>query len=145
MVATPVATPVTIPPVPTVATAVEPLVHTPPGVPLARVDILPTQIATGPDGEIEPGPVLTVTTAFAKQVALNEYLIVSVPIATPPTISVDPTVAIAVATLLHVPPGAASASVVLEPEHTVSVPVIGATPYVTVTTAVSQQPDGEIV
>ncbi len=45
------------------------------------------------------------------------------PVTTPPT-----TVAMPVLPLVQVPPAVASANVVVEPTHTVAVPVIGATP-----------------
>jgi protein involved in polysaccharide export with SLBB domain len=48
---------------------------------------------------------------------------------------VNPTVAIAPEELVHVPPPVASARVVVEPTHTVEVPVIGAVAVLTVTTA----------
>ena len=50
------------------------------------------------------------------------------------------TVAVAGTLLAHVPPVLASVSAVVEPEHTVSVPVIVAIPGFTVTTAVLLQP-----
>lgn len=54
-------------------------------------------------------------------------MIVAVPVATAVTIpDIDPTDAIAVLLLLHVPPVVALISVVLLPLHTLSVPDIGA-------------------
>ena len=60
---------------------------------------------------------------------------------TPPVTTpvVNPTVAMPVALLLHVPPPA-SLSVVVKPEHTVSVPSIAVGNGLTVTTAVMIQP-----
>lgn len=49
----------------------------------------------------------------------------------------EPTVAKAVLTLDHVPPGSPSASVVVLPTHTVAVPVIGAGAATTLTVRVA--------
>ena len=49
---------------------------------------------------------------------------VAVPAVTPVTVPVLPTVATAVAVLLHAPPVAASVKPVVEPAHTVAVPVM---------------------
>ena len=67
---------------------------------------------------------------------------VAVPAATPVTIPVtEPTVALAVLLLVHVPPVVTSVNVVVVPVHTFSVPVIGLTDVgVTVTTVVTSQP-----
>ena len=53
----------------------------------------------------------------------------------------DTTVAIAVLLLLHVPPPVALANVVVEPSHTLAVPVFAAGPDVTFTVCVREQPD----
>ncbi len=68
----------------------------------------------------------------------------AVPDATPLTIPVEPTVAIPVAVLLHVPPVVASASVVVALLHKVRLPVIAAGNGLTVTTAVMIQPVGAV-
>jgi hypothetical protein len=111
-------------------------------VPSASAAVLPIQTVTAPEGDIATGPVVTVTTALAEQPPLNEYFIVSVPAITPVTIPVLPTVAIVLLLLLQVPPGVMSAKCVVCAVHTFNVPVIGDTPLVTVTTIVSQHPDG---
>ena len=51
---------------------------------------------------------------------------VAVPALAPVTIPLVPTLAMEVALLLHVPPAVASLSVVVNPWHTVNVPVIDA-------------------
>lgn len=53
---------------------------------------------------------------------------IAVPGAMPFTTPLAETVAIPGVDVLHTPPGVASAKVVVEPAHTASVPVIGATP-----------------
>jgi hypothetical protein len=62
---------------------------------------------------------------------------VAVPAATPVTIPVEPTVAIVVLLLLHVPALVASAKPVVNPVHTTFVPVIAAGNGFTVTVAVT--------
>ena len=59
---------------------------------------------------------------------------------TPVTIPVEPTVAIPVAPDDQVPPDVASLSVVVELVHREAVPVIAATPTVTLTDFVAVQP-----
>jgi hypothetical protein len=69
-------------------------------------------------------------------------VVATIPPVTTPV--VKPTVAIPVALLLHVPPPA-SLNVVVNPEHTVSVPSIAVGNGFTVTTAVMIQPvDGNV-
>ena len=66
---------------------------------------------------------------------------VTVPAVIPETTPVViPTVAIEVLLLLHVPPVVASASVLVEPRHTLIVPVIGATEVEDVTVIVAYTP-----
>lgn len=68
-------------------------------------------------------------------------MIFSVPAATPDTIPVDkPTVAVPVLLLVHVPPGVASASVVVELTQMLLTPVGTAGVVLTVTTTVAKQP-----
>ena len=57
---------------------------------------------------------------------------VAVPVATPVTMPVEPTVAVAGSLLLHEPPGVASANVVVAPMQTESEPVIAAGEVITV-------------
>jgi hypothetical protein len=69
---------------------------------------------------------------------------VAVPAVTPVTVPVLPTVATPVAVLLHAPPVAASVKPVVEPAHTIAVPVMlpadgnGLTVTVVVAAAVPQ-------
>jgi len=68
-------------------------------------------------------------------------VITDVPGATPLTKpELLPTVAVAVLLLLHTPPVTASLNAVVRPWHTVAVPVIAATPGLTVTVALVRQP-----
>lgn len=64
IVATPAATPVTMPDVPTVAVPVALLLHTPPATELLNVVVRPTHIPAD-DGDIAAGAVVTVTTLSA--------------------------------------------------------------------------------
>jgi hypothetical protein len=69
---------------------------------------------------------LTVTiwvAAVVPQVFVTEYNIVAVPVDTPPTV---PPIAVAmpVLALLHTPPVAPSVNEVVDPAHTIAVPVI---------------------
>ena len=63
------------------------------------------------------------------------------PAATPVTIPVEPTVAVPVALLAHVPPPVAEANVVVAPAHTDVEPVMTAGVANTVTMVVRVQPD----
>ena len=63
------------------------------------------------------------------------------PAAKPVTIPVEPTIAIPVALLAHVPPPVAEDNVVVAPAHTDVEPVITAGVANTVTTVVRRQPD----
>ena len=70
---------------------------------------------------------------------------VTVPGDTPVTTPVAaPTVPIAVAVLVHVPPAVPSASVVVDPMHTPSDPVIFAGSGFTVTAALTKHPVGKV-
>lgn len=66
MVAVPAVTPVTMPLVPTEATALLPLLHAPPVVALVNVTVLPAQVA-GDDGVIADTPEMTVTLLVTMQ------------------------------------------------------------------------------
>jgi hypothetical protein len=115
--------PVTTPPDgPTVATIGLPLVHEPPDTESARVIAAPAQTTIGP--EMPEGNGFTVSGLVAMQVEPSEKVMVVTPAATPVTIPADPTVAIPVLLLLHIPPPA-SLKVVVEPIHTCVTPVIG--------------------
>ena len=72
-----------------------------------------------------------------------------VPVATPPASSVEaepvePTVAIEVVLLLHVPPPESELNVVVAPGHTLNVPVMAAGNGYTVTTFVVVHPVGSV-
>jgi len=105
----PVATPVADP---TDATADELLAHNPPlvaSVSVVDVGPVPPHKALAP--EIAAGRAFTVVTAVAIHVEGAVYVIVAVPVATPVSVPDDePTVAVLMLLLLHVPPGVASAS-----------------------------------
>lgn len=78
----------------------------------------------------------------AHPVEATEYEIVAVPAATPVTSPLnEPTVAIPVAELLHIPPPLTSARVVIPPTQTVAVPVIGAGDGFTVIVLETLHPD----
>ena len=138
MVADPAETPVTVPDVPTVATAVLLLVHTPPPTPLVSIADEPTH--TDDDtGEIAVGVVSTVTILVAEQ-PFTVYDIAAVPAVIPVTVPVLPTVATPVAPLLHVPPGVGSVSDAVAPTQILTVPGLMAEGLgLTVTVAVTKQ------
>jgi hypothetical protein len=87
---------------------------------------------------------LTVTTAVIIHPVGKVYVMVAVlATVTVPAVTIpeaDPTVAIPVALLLHVPPDVASLSVVVRPEQTESVPSMGVETGFTVTTPTAMQP-----
>lgn len=123
----PTDTPDTTPSVPTVATAVLPLLQTPPETPSLSVVVEETQTVCVP--EMEPGSTdaLTVTIAVAAavpQLLVTTYDMVVVPSDTPATSPDVLIVAIPVALLLQVPPEMPSLSKLVEVGHTISVPVI---------------------
>lgn len=60
--------PVTVPVLPTVAMAVLPLLHVPPGVASASTAVAPTHMPTPVEGVMADGLGLTVTDAVTKQV-----------------------------------------------------------------------------
>ena len=138
MVDVPPATPVTTPvPTPIVAMPVEPEFQVPPPAASVSVVVLPWHTDNVP--EIGASGV-TVTTADAVQPAAVVYTTVVVPLVSAVTRPVPrPMVATAGVPLLHVPPGAASASVEVLPAHKDNVPVMGEI-GLTVTTALVVQP-----
>jgi len=76
----------------------------------------------------------TVTVVVAEHPESRRYEMSDVPVATPVTTpDVDPIVATLVVVLDHLPPVDASLSVVVDPTHTLSVPVIGLDNVPTVT------------
>ena len=94
---------------------------------------------------IGEGSGLTVTTAVIMQPVPIVYVIFTVP-AVPPVTVTEPAIVIlpVPVPVLHVPPPGVSLSVVVEPEQTVSEPIIGTGKVFTVTTAVVIQPVGKV-
>ena len=127
---TPVVTPLTIPPVVTVAIAVFALLQAPVIDVSESVVVAPTHTPEAPEiGLPATGEGLTVTllvvVAEVPQLVESVYEIVTVPELTPVTIPVAVTVATEVLLLRHVPPLAVSLSVTVEPVQTGAVePVI---------------------
>jgi hypothetical protein len=120
----PAATPVTTPELLTVATLGVAVDQLPPPVALLRVVVIAV------DRVVLPVIALTIGAAFTVNIAvtvlpLTVYDIVVVPATKPATIPVLPTVATVMLLLLQLPPDAVLLTVVLEPTHTLSVPVIG--------------------
>ena len=127
----PAATPVTSPVVLTVAIVGSVALHVPPAAPSVSVVVTPAQIVVVPVIAPADGSAFTVfiIVAVLLQPVLPSvivYPIVAVPAAMPVT-TPPATVAVPGALLLQVPPVAASVSVVVEPAHSLAVPVIGAT------------------
>jgi hypothetical protein len=123
MLAVPAATPVTIPEASTEAVAVLEEDHEPPVVAHARVIV--------PPAHADPVPVMAAGIAYTLTIAVtvvpaNEYVMVDVPADIPITTPLaEPIVATAGVLLLHEPPVALLANVVVAPIQVVSVPVIG--------------------
>jgi hypothetical protein len=128
---TPVTTPVDEP---TVATPVALLLHVPPDVAFARVVVVPVHMLVFP---VMGRRALMVTTAVMAHPPDGVYEIVVLPPATPVTTPVDPTVAMDVLLLVHVPLPAASVSVTVPPAQTAELPVIAGGSADTVTTVVA--------
>jgi hypothetical protein len=127
MVLVPLVMPVTTPvEAPMVATAGVVLDHTPPGVALLRVPGVPTHTIPLPVIGAGAGVAITVTTAVTAPDA-TLYVMVAVPAETPVTMPVDEPIDATDGVLdVQVPPGVASARVVVPVAQTVNVPVIGA-------------------
>ena len=108
----------------TVAIVVFPLLHEPP--PTALLNVIVALRAHKDVGPVIGSSGFTVTVVVAKQPPAIEYVIGAVPGATPYTTpEVRPIVAIPVALLTHVPPGALLLNVVVLPWHSVVTPDIG--------------------
>ncbi len=120
-----------------VATFVLLLVHVPDVVILLSVTDPPWHTVEGP---VIGATALTVTVITELQPPpAAEYVIRAVPVDTPVTMPLDdPTVAIVVFVVVHVPPGVALLSVVVLPTHIAVVPVIGLLPDVTLNVSTSQ-------
>ena len=115
------------------------LLHVPPMVVSVSVVVVPWHMIKVP--VIGVGSALTVMIFVTKQVEEKAYVIVVVPIPTPPTIPVTaPTVPTVGVLLVQVPPGTELVKVIVEPKHTVEGPEIVAGVGVTVTMAVMLQP-----
>lgn len=123
---------------PTVATEALLLVHAPPLVASFRLVVSPTQTLDVP--VTDAGLPLTVTTFVARQPDANVYDIVAVPADTPVTTPEASIEATTVLLLLHVPLPVTSLSVVVEPAHTLAVPVMADGTALTVTVVVAIQP-----
>jgi hypothetical protein len=119
-----------------VATPGVTLLQVPPGVASARLVVARLQIASVP--VIAAGCVFTVTVATETHEPIA-YDITEVPAVTPVTTPAADTVATAGVVDVHVPPATPSESDVVEPAHTVSVPVIAPGAELTVRVAVEAQ------
>ena len=141
----PADTPVTIPDdEPTVALPL-PALHAP--LPVLSLSVVPEPAHTIALPVIIDGSGLTVTTAVALQPVVNAYVINEVPAITPVTNPVALPTLTAPAPALHTPPLTLSFNVVVNPAHTLSVPVItvglGFTVMVAVANALPQLSDNE--
>lgn len=145
MVATPEDTPVTIPDVPTVATAVLLLVQVPPGVPLFNVVVKPVHTEGVPVLGTSKGRGFTVTSSVVLHpVPGRAYVMFVVPAAIPVTTPKGSILPVPGELLVHVPPPA-SVSVVVAPTQTVGVPEIADGAGSTVTaTVVAQLVTGKV-
>ncbi len=132
--------PITKPePVPTEATVVLLLVHTPPVV--ASLSMVDWPRHTEPDPVIDVRAALTVTTLVATQpVEVNVKLMVAVPVVRAETTPEVFTVATVELALPQVPLPVALLSGEVEPAHSVATPVIAEGSAITVTTLVITQP-----
>ena len=138
MVAAPTETPVTTPEALTVAIAVVPLLHVPPGVDSPNGAVLPTHTLTAVNGVMAAGAAATVTGALTMQLPM-EYDIVAVPAASPVTVPLT-TVATPGALLVHIPPPVASVNDIVVPAHIAAETGANATgPGLTVTDSVATQ------
>ena len=141
----PLATPVTVPSVPTVAIDAEAVLQTPPGVRSVRDVVRHTQTLLVPVIVPATGAGFIVTTtedALTPHELVIEYDIVAVPVAIPVTTPIELTVATPVAVELQVPPVIALERAVVAPTQAVCVPVMGPAlvPGLTVITVVARQP-----
>lgn len=122
---------------PMVATDVVPLVHVPPGVASVSGVVAPAHADESP---LIPDMGLTVTVVVVKHPD-SVYVIAGVPVAMPETTpEEEPTLASEVLLLVHVPPGKASPKAVVEPTHTLVVPVIADGVWLTVIVFVDVHP-----
>jgi hypothetical protein len=123
----PVATPVTIPVEPAVATEVAEELHVPPVAASLKAVVAPVHTVAVPVMAPADAGMLTVTTLVAlllPQPLVNVNDIVAVPALIPVTIPVELTVAMPTLPELHTPPLLASLKTVVAPAHTIAVPMI---------------------
>ncbi len=139
MLAVPAATPVAIPVVgSTEATAVLLLLQVPAPV-LNKAVVVPGQIVVTP--VMSDGNGFMVSSTVSMQPVATAYVIIAMPFDTPEIMPVvAPTVAIAVALLLQVPPVVVLVNVVNAPAHIAREPVMGAGVGLTVTAINTEQP-----
>src|SRR5579864_3613552 len=107
---------------PIVAISVPLRLHVPPPVTSERVLVVPPQSAVLPRMPVISPTVITTDLLQPEAIV---YVIPTVPLATPVTRPVSPTVAMPVLPLLHVPPVDASDSVEEVPVHTEVLPSMG--------------------
>jgi hypothetical protein len=138
MMLVPALTPVTVPPVPTVATAPLLLLHAPPEV--ASLSVVDEVAHTLNVPAIGTGVVFTVTVTVCLHPVAKAYVMIEVPNDTPVTVPDVPTVATLVLLLAQVPPAEASVRLMVEPTQTPVDPVITAGTGFTVNTLVFRQP-----
>lgn len=127
IMALPAAMPVTVPVALTLAIAALLVVHVPPEVALLSVVVALWQTVCVPVIVPALGTGTTVTSAVSlavPQLLVTEYVIMAVPSVSPVTTPVVLTLALAALLLLQVPPAAPSVKVVVDPIHTVWVPVM---------------------
>jgi hypothetical protein len=88
--------------------------------------------------------VTVIVVVILQPVETIAYVITVVPVVIPLTMpEVDPTVATEVVLLVHVPPGVASVSVIVDPAQTLVGPPMAAGVALTVTIVVARHPDKE--
>ena len=138
------AIPVTTPVADTVPAAGLLLLQVPPPVRSVNAVVKPAHTDNVP--VIPTGTGFTVTTAVVIQPVPIVYVMVAVPAVAPPVTTPveEPIVAVPVALLPHVPPVGVSLNVVVAPEHSTIVPVIGTGNVFTVTIVVVIHPVGKV-
>lgn len=141
IVADPSATPVIAPDVlPMVAIEKSLLLQVPPAVASVSVEVAPVQMFSEPPMLATVGSGFTVTVAERLQPVERVYVIAEVPDERPDTIPEEDPIDADDPAAVHVPPDVASLRVVVDPTHTLSVPVMATGSGLTVTVAVVKQP-----
>ena len=115
-------TPVAMPVEPIVAAAVLLLVQVPPETPSVSMVVAATHTVDAPLMAV--GDKLIVTGLVATQLPPVEKVIIALPDDTPVTMPEEPTDAISVLLLLHVPPEEVSLNVAVEPEQMPETPLM---------------------